>query len=155
MYITNNAVCRDTVNNMFITVFYLVLNVNTGEIIYSNAGHCYPLLIKKEGEVEKLKVGGSIFGMFENSTYKSEKLILEDDDILVLYTDGVTDGKNEKDESYGTKRLISKIQENIYLKAEEIKKKVYEDVRGFAKSGELFDDFTLMIIKKKKEIESE
>ena len=153
MYITNNAVCRDTVNNMFITVFYLVLNVNSGEIIYSNAGHCYPLLIKKEGEVEKLKVGGSIFGMFENSTYKSEKIILENDDILILYTDGVTDSKNEKDESYGTKRLINKIQENIYLKAEEIKKKVYEDVRSFAKTGELFDDFTLMVIKKKKESE--
>lgn len=151
MYTTNNAVCRDTVNNMFITVFYLILDVDSGEIIYSNAGHCYPLIVRREGEVERLKGGGSIFGMFENSTYKSETLILKEDDILILYTDGVIDCKNEKDESYSIKRLMNKVQENIDLSAEEIKKSVYEDVRKFAHMGELFDDFTLMVIKKRKE----
>jgi serine phosphatase RsbU (regulator of sigma subunit)/anti-sigma regulatory factor (Ser/Thr protein kinase) len=102
----NDLLIPDTRNGMFVTVVYAVLTVETGELIYANAGHNPPLLLQRaDGGVQRLFTGGMALGVMENIHIPEQRTVLEKGDFLVFYTDGITESFSPKDEMYGEERL--------------------------------------------------
>ena len=98
----NDELSRDNDVNMFVTVFCGILDIETGEVAFANAGHNYPLVMKNPGETAWLKtVNGPALGVLEGATYRLESLTLGRGDTLFLYTDGVTEAMNAEEELLG------------------------------------------------------
>jgi sigma-B regulation protein RsbU (phosphoserine phosphatase) len=129
----------------FVTLFYGVLDARIGRMIYVNAGHLPPVLLRHDGSVELLEEGGMPLGLFSEPRYFEGFAKLEKNDLLVLYTDGITEASNEADEPYGIPRLISTLASRRNLGASRIAAAVMEDARRFG--GPAGDDQTLVVIK--------
>jgi len=146
----NEVLCKITEGNSFATCFAALYNETTGELESINAGHPSPYLFSKN-EVTELSVGGTILGIFEDD-YKvnSEKVILEYKDVLVLFTDGLTEAANEKDRLYGDDtRMIRCIKNNRSKSPQSIIRIWMEDIKDFSKKETFDDDFTCVVISKK------
>ena len=124
IYRLNDSVVELTTSESYATFFYGILNTESGEFKYTNAGHNPPLLIKKSGEIKHLDIGGTVLGFFKSIEYKSDIVTIEDGDMLCLYTDGITECKNKWDDEFGEKRFLEILVSNRHLSAEKIKKKV-------------------------------
>lgn len=145
----NNALCQGNEQNMFVTVWMGILDVNTGEVEFGNAGHNPPLLLQSNGSGEWLKKRtGIAMGNKENVSYKApQRMKLMPGDTIYLYTDGVTECNNTKAAFYGEKRLLQVIEANTNLSPVEICAKVKEDVVAFADGAPQFDDITMMAVR--------
>ncbi|MFC1557990.1 GAF domain-containing SpoIIE family protein phosphatase [candidate division KSB1 bacterium] len=144
----NDSVVEFTRPDSYATFFYGILKAENGEFVYTNAGHNPPFLIKKSGETVHLDVGGTVLGFFRDIEYKSDTVTLEDDDMLCLYTDGVTECNNKWNDEFGEKRLLDVLVSNRHLSAEKIKKKVIDKLHVFGEKGVFDDDVTIVIVKK-------
>ena len=133
--------------NQFVTAFYAVLDASNRTLAYSNAGHNPPLLIDADGNSRFIDRGGIPLGMFRDTRYYEYYLSLEPGQILVLYTDGVTEAANKKDEQYGRDRLAQRVHDGIRLGARELIDFVYQDVQAFTDGRGADDDITFFIIK--------
>jgi serine phosphatase RsbU (regulator of sigma subunit) len=140
----NRALLRRKMENRFVTLFYGILSKD-GSFEYSSAGHNPPILIQKKG-VRRLEVGGLLLGLFE-ATYQSEKVALEPEDVLVLFTDGVTEAINSAGEEFGEERLIELIQLHRQQSATEITQILMDNLHRFSQGVPLPDDVTLMVVK--------
>ena len=150
MTYSNALLSQESVNNMFVTVFYGIYNIRTGEVTYANAGHNPPYLVKADGSVEMLPLSKDIVaGAFDDFQYSQESLQLEPGDTLLLYTDGVTEAINTEDKEYGEGRLEKQLAQCSNLSCQEIIDKVKEDVKAFAGEAEQSDDITLFALKRK------
>ena len=144
----NNEIAKDNDSYMFITVFLAILNTNTGELIYSNAGHNPSYIICKETK-ELTKLGdlhGPVIGAMEGMTYGETKLFLNKNDIVFSYTDGVTESHNIKEELYSDPRLEELLENGNYDSSKALTKLVIQSVNEFAGEAEQFDDITAMAI---------
>jgi len=133
--------------NFIITMLYMQLNIMTGRLVFSNAGHYLPILIR-EGEVRELEGGGLLIGAVEEYSYNEYNYVVMKDDIIVLYTDGVIEAKNDEGEFYGKERFIEVLKEHAYMSPEKIKNAVLTSIGIFTKSFVQSDDISLLIIKK-------
>ncbi|MBV9210791.1 MAG: serine/threonine-protein phosphatase, partial [Acidobacteria bacterium] len=133
--------------NQFVTAFYAVLDASNRTLAYSNAGHNPPLMIESDGSAHFIERGGLPLGMFRDTRYYEYYLALEAGQILVLYTDGVTEAKNLSGEEYGRERLEKRVREGLELGARELIDFVYKDVQNFTEGRGADDDITLFIIK--------
>ena len=150
MTYSNALLSQEAVNNMFVTMFYGIYNIRTGEVTYANAGHNPPYLVKADGSVEMLPLSKDIVaGAFDDFQYSQESLQLEPGDTLLLYTDGVTEAINTEDKEYGEGRLEKQLAQCSNLSCQEIIDKVKEDVKAFAGEAEQSDDITLFALKRK------
>jgi sigma-B regulation protein RsbU (phosphoserine phosphatase) len=120
---------------------------DTGMLTYTNAGHLPPLLLRR-GEVTQLDVNGMVVGAFPAVPYHESRLQMESGDLLVFYTDGVTEPENEYSEMFGERRLIDVLKRHAHLDAERIAAAVVESVELFTGSPELQDDLTLLLAKR-------
>lgn len=102
--LVNNYICKIHDSAMFATLFYAVLDIQSGLLTYLNAGHDYPYIIRKDRALEKLSSTGPLVGAFDEAGYETETLDLKPGDTLVLYSDGVTDGRDLNGEMFGWKR---------------------------------------------------
>lgn len=145
----NKMICKETSDNMFVALVYGMLNGNNGEFEYINAGHTYPILFKKNKnfDTETLEVGGCFLGIEESTKYKVDKITFERGDILLLFTDGVTDAQNSKGEFFGAEALVNFVKKHNTLNAHKLCDSIYKNVKGFMESTTQFDDFTLIVIK--------
>ena len=147
---SNSLLSQESVNYMFVTVFYGIYNIRTGEVTYANAGHNPPYLVRADGSVEMLPLSKDIVaGAFDDFQYSQESLQLEPGDTLLLYTDGVTEAINTEDKEYGEGRLEKQLAQCSNLSCQEIIDKVKEDVKAFAGEAEQSDDITLFALKRK------
>lgn len=146
---TNNAIVDETTESMFIALVYGALDPKTGDFIYVNAGHTYPLLFQKDKEYRsiELREGGCFLGVEKDTGYTPGKVSIKKGDILILYTDGLTDSQNAKAEFYGSVRLKKFIKKNVELSAKEICDLLYKDVQAFIGNNIQFDDITMIVIK--------
>lgn len=144
----NKITCKDTTNNMFVTLVYGIFDSSTKSFEYINAGHTYPFIISSDNKLVELKTGGCFLGIMEQIDYQKESVKLSPGDTLVFYTDGVTDTMKKDGSTFGTERLIKLIKENKHLPAIEIRNKIYEDTLSFRGDNDQFDDFTLLIVKR-------
>ena len=144
----NNRLCDGNDAGMFVTAWMGFLNMKTGELTFANAGHNLPLLRKKDGRFEYMKMpAGFVLAGMKGIKYKLQSITLEPGDELFLYTDGVVEATNPHNELYGDQRLYDCLNANIGKSAENICKIVKDDVDEFYKGAEQFDDITEMSFK--------
>jgi len=144
----NDLVSENITDGKFITFFWALLNNEDVTIEYVNAGHNPPLLIRN-GEIRKLDKGGIILGVMKTMVYESELVKLVKDDVILLFTDGISEAKNIKDEEFSDERLEKLILELSELSASEILTSIRKEVQNFTFGAVQSDDITLMIIKVK------
>jgi sigma-B regulation protein RsbU (phosphoserine phosphatase) len=144
---SNSLLCRSVDVGKFVTLFYGILNTKEKSFTYTNAGHCYPLIFNPKGEFKKLEKGGLILGVLDNYSYQEEKMILKPGELLLLYTDGIIEAFNKRDEPFEEERLIKVVQENFNLGAKEISKQIVDDVIAFQEDVPQSDDLTLVVVK--------
>lgn len=144
---SNAFLCQENTNEMFVTVFYGILNLNTGLVTYCNAGHNPPILMKKDNTVVSVPLTNDfILGSIDNITYHEKTLQLSPGDNLLLYTDGITEAMNTRHEQYSEQRLLENCQELIGKSPKEIVDKITETVGKFVVGAVQSDDITLSSI---------
>lgn len=144
----NRVICENTDPERFITFFAGIFNTENRSLRYVNAGHNPPYLVRADGRVETLEVGGLILGVLSMATYEIGRVILEPDDVVVLFTDGVTEAMNGQQDEYGEERLIRCIVENRTRSADEIIAEIRTDVERFTGPRLILDDdLTMVVIK--------
>jgi len=144
----NRMICEDSKTSMFVTLFYAVLDAREMTLNYVNAGHNPPLLLQDGASaVRLLKAEGIALGVIDDVDLQSVKVNLKPGDVLVLYTDGVTEAINNKEEEFGEERLLLVITENRNRPAQEIMDRILAAITAFAGDQPQFDDITLMVLR--------
>lgn len=144
----NNLISQDAKSGMFVTLFYAVLDSKRKLLRYVNAGHNPPLLLKETaGGVILLEAKGIALGVLDDISLEERELELASNDVVIFYTDGVTESINEKEEQFGQERLIAAIEKSIDLPVQDLIGKVKEEVTTFAQGQPQFDDLTLVALK--------
>ena len=128
-------------------MFYGEFNPLTRKLSYCNAGHNYPLWIRATGGIRALETGGTVLGAFPDSAYEQERLDLVPGDVILFYTDGVTDARNGDQEMFGEERLLDLVQSERGRSAGEIRQAVLTAVNVFVHGAPQFDDITLIVLK--------
>lgn len=145
---TNAIITAEQKANMFVTAFFGVLDRAHRTFSYVNAGHNSPMVLHAHDDhIIELEPTGIALGLMEDSLYKKATISLRSGDFIVLFTDGVTEATNMRDELYGEERLKLVILSNAGLSAGEMIKKILLDVQGFTGEGPQSDDITLLVIK--------
>jgi sigma-B regulation protein RsbU (phosphoserine phosphatase) len=143
----NERILRDTNAKQFVTVFYGILDSNNGKLLYGNAGHCPPVLLNtKDGNKPQfLKRTGVPLGIFEDATWEQKEVQIAPGDMLVLYTDGISEAQNAELAFYGSNRLLNSIYRKLGGTAEQYKQSILDDVHEFIEHTALQDDIALII----------
>jgi len=146
----NKRIIADTQNGIFLTVVYGILDTQKGTFTYANAGHNPPCLVRTrpEPKIVQLNKTGKLVGIFGDSKWKKRTVQMEQNDVLVLYTDGVTEAQNEADEFYGIINFCKIMKLGLNLSAKEMISQMTKDVHDFIGKSPILDDITLMVIKK-------
>lgn len=146
----NKVLFNDTSSGMFVTAFIAIVDLDNGDIECINAGHCAPIIMRNNGVFAFENIEPEIFlGAIEETEYKSHFLKLSNYEKLVLYTDGITEAVNRKDEMYGKNRLLSFLNHNSNLKAKDLLDKLVKDINNFENGAEPCDDMTMLIFTRK------
>ncbi len=146
---SNNLLSEESTNCMFVTVFYGIYDLETGEIVYCNAGHNPPYILHKNGTTEALPMSQDpMAGAIGDMQFHEEHIQLEKGETLVLFTDGVTEAMNVNNEEFGDDRLIQTLQEVSLHSGQEIIEAVKADVAAFTEGAEQSDDITMLTLKR-------
>lgn len=141
---SNNLLCNESVNGMFVTVFYAVLNIHTGDVVYSNGGHNRPVWIRKGETAEMLPVTGNMaLGVMSGLPYNERTIHLEPGDSLFLYTDGISEAMNPKGELFGDARLIETCSQ-ASASAKAMIVRMEQRVSAFVDGATQYDDMTML-----------
>ncbi len=141
----NKEICLDNSSCMFITIFCAVMDIKTGEMIYTNAGHNPPLVVSSGGKPEFLKGAKAIaIGLDEKTVYAQDNLRLCPGDCICLYTDGATEAFNEKGELFGEERLVQLLTDIPKESARGFVSGALARIKSFAGNAEQSDDLTLL-----------
>ena len=141
----NAIVYRSTELNRYVTMFFSCLDCSTGEMEFVNAGHCYPILMRRTGAVERLVEGGSVIGLFPELHVTSGRTTIEKGDLLVMYTDGLSETRSPEGEEFEDERILEALRGMIGRPSQEIVARLVAGVRVFAADAGLSDDLTLMV----------
>ena len=151
----NDLLSTENPRSMFVTLIIGILNIRTGEIVYSNGGHNPPILIEKGNQpVYKKEISGPIVGPIEGIPYKNLSMRLNPGDTLFLYTDGVTEALNEKDELFSEELLLDVMGQSEKINVRDTTLKVRSKVSEHAGSAPQSDDIAMMMIKFNGPVES-
>jgi len=143
----NQLLCESQ-SGKYVTFFYGVLNHRTNQLSYVNAGHCYPLIIGRSGEVQRLVTGGTVMGFFKDVKYKSGSCELMPGDLMVLYTDGVSELIDEKEEEFGVDRMISILREHQTEPIAQIQEALVGALQAHRGAQQQWDDITFILLKR-------
>lgn len=145
----NSVVCKNTSPERFITLFACVLDARNHVLTYINAGHNYPLCVNgRTNDLRTLAEGGLPLGMFPNATYAEGSMIVRPEDLLVFYTDGVTEAKNKTFADYGDERFKQLVERLAPLDASTVKNSILSDIHAFTGAEPQSDDLTLLVVKR-------
>lgn len=144
---TNNNICANNSEEMFVTVWLGILEISTGKLTAANAGHEYPVLKNKSHNFELIKdQHGFVVGGMPNMKYKQYEIQLEPGDKLFIYTDGVPEAEDRDHNLFGTERMLVALNKDTNTTPKEILKNVRHAVNNFAKGTEQFDDLTMLCL---------
>jgi len=144
----NKATCAQCPSNRFITFFFCVLDTASGELTFANAGHNPPILVRASGEAQMLEGGGPVLGILPVASYGEQRVHLDAGDMLVLYSDGVTEANNAAYDEYGEGRFIEVLKRYREAPAAAIVDAVTRDLAEFAAGAPQADDITLVVAKR-------
>ena len=151
----NMLLYEGSIGDAYATLVYTRLHTETGELTSVNAGHNYPIVIRRDGSFSRLEKGGSVVGMFpadvlaEIAEYQQESFQLHSGDTLLLYTDGVTDAVDGDGEPFEEQRLHELTRGIRHESAAEMCTKIRDAVAEFQGDTQQFDDLTLLVLKRK------
>ncbi|HVG34864.1 MAG TPA: SpoIIE family protein phosphatase [Pyrinomonadaceae bacterium] len=137
--------------NRFVTLFYAELNPQTGALSFLNAGHNPPLIVHQAGTVEQLSSGGLPLGIKPDAVFREGRTQLQPGDVLVIYSDGVSEAGNPQGEEFGVKRLSDTVMRNIEASASGIRDRIESALTKFSEGTAAADDITLVIVKRQAE----
>ncbi|HEX9935125.1 MAG TPA: SpoIIE family protein phosphatase, partial [bacterium] len=149
MRIVNNQIVQTTSVEKFATVFYGMYDPARYAFAYTNAGHNCPVVRRADGRYKYLKEGGLVIGVMENVRYRSRQITLAPEDVLVFYTDGVTEARNADEEEFGEKRLLQAIERPYNGSAQSILDSILDAVTDFSSRDVQPDDLTLVVMRVK------
>ena len=152
----NAVLCEGNASYHFVTAWFGIMDLSSGKLEFANAGH-NPALIysKQENSFHYLRAKANlVLAAMENMRYRKHEVLLEPGDRVFLYTDGVTEATNAKEELYGEERLKEALDHSLELDAEATIRGVKKDIDAFVKEADPFDDITMLefIFKEKKRI---
>ena len=143
----NTQLCENNEAGMFVTAWMGILDLKTGIVKFANAGHNPPLVKHADGTFEYLKSKANfVLAGMEGIRYKEQEIQLEKGDKIYLYTDGVTEAHNDKNELYGEERLLKCLNSVKDKSVDDICQKIKEDVELFVGTAEQFDDITMLCV---------
>ncbi|MDD2642091.1 MAG: SpoIIE family protein phosphatase [Bacteroidales bacterium] len=152
MNYVNHLLCTESVNSMFVTVFYGIIDLESGTLNYVNAGHNPPILISSGGKHEVFPLTNNIvLGVCDGREFKSQTIPFIKNDTIVLYTDGITEALNARLEEYGFNTLQDLLKTTVTgndMSSRDICKAITEDVARFTEGEEQSDDITVLIIRR-------
>ena len=146
-YQFNNNIEKFSTSTKFVTLFFGLLDPKYHTISYTNAGHEYPILLRKDGH-ERLTTGGVPLGLFPESEYEEGETDMHPGDLLLIFSDGVTDAFNHEEESLTEERLIEFVIQNRDLDPETLVHRICDQIEDFVGDVPQFDDITMIIIKR-------
>jgi sigma-B regulation protein RsbU (phosphoserine phosphatase) len=144
---TNRMIVDDTSDGTFVTMFYSEFRVG-GSVVHVNAGHNPPALYRRSlDQVSFLPRGGRALGWFRENPLRPVEMVLEPGDILVYYTDGLTDAENADGDNFGEARLSRAMSECAWQSATQILNYLVHEVETFCGDVPAFDDLTLCVVR--------
>jgi phosphoserine phosphatase RsbU/P len=149
MCLVNNQIIQTTSVEKFATLFYGVFDAKTRTLEYTNAGHNFPILWRPNRDFSLLKEGGLVIGVLKDAPYQSVKIQLLPGELIVFYTDGVTEARNKAEEEYGEPRLVDAVSRCSDRPAEAILETILDSVTLFTDGDLESDDLTLVVMKVK------
>ena len=144
----NRLTATNCPSNRFITFFMCLLDGSTGELILSNAGHNPPLLLRANGDVEWLEEGGCVLGILPMAKYEAARRQMDLGDVLVVFSDGVTDAMNPEGDEFGEARLAAVVHEHRTQSSGEMVQAVNRAIAEWASGSPLPDDLTLLVARR-------
>ncbi len=144
----NTQICRHSPGSRFITLFYAIYTPATGALTYVNAGQNPPLLRRSDGTIERLNGTGIALGMFEGSTYEAVETVVRSGDILVLYSDGVTEAENPAGQPFEESGLDRVVAAHGLETPAELAPAILRAVEAHARDSRFADDLTVLILKR-------
>ncbi len=144
----NRQLYQSTSPEKFATLFYGMINVKAHTLVYCNAGHEPPFLISRGGNQVRLGHGGTMMGIMDGFPFEETLVALQPGDVLVSYSDGVTEAMNVFKEQLGESKLADLIKDNVGLPAEKIIEKIVKAVRTHAGEAQQYDDITALVVKR-------
>jgi sigma-B regulation protein RsbU (phosphoserine phosphatase) len=145
MALANEGLLRRSIQSRFATVVYGAL-AHDGQLTYCNAGHNPPVLMGRGG-IRRLETGGLILGLFPQATYDQETLALEPGDMLVVFSDGVTEALDAAGEEFGEERLLACLEANRQKRPPEVLDRLLSTVREFTAGAAQHDDVTALVLR--------
>jgi sigma-B regulation protein RsbU (phosphoserine phosphatase) len=144
----NKATCRNCPDNRFITFFMTVADPVTGGLVYTNAGHNPPLLVRASGGFEELKGGGMILGILPLAKYQESRAEFQPGDVLVMFSDGVTEAADPRGEEFGEQRLADLVASLRDRPAADIVEAVHTAVAAYTEGAPAADDITVVVVRR-------
>lgn len=152
----NAQLCNKNLENMFVTVWLGILDLETGDMVTANAGHEYPLICRKDGGYEIVKdKHGFVLGGMENMQYRETKLHLNPGDTLFVYTDGVPEATDAEQKQFGQDRTIAALNKQKAQTMDEVVKGMKSNIDDFVGSAPRFDDTTMLALRMLRYMEPE
>ncbi|MFC2100956.1 SpoIIE family protein phosphatase [Bacteroidota bacterium] len=144
----NNEIAKDNDTYMFITIFMGILNINTGELVYTNAGHNPSYILTSDKKTLILDdLHGPVTGIMEQLTYAESKINLNKDDYIFAYTDGITESQNERGELFSDARLLNLLETMAFNSPKSLIESIIQEVKRFEDKAEQFDDITVLSLR--------
>jgi sigma-B regulation protein RsbU (phosphoserine phosphatase) len=144
----NRLICADSTSGMFVTLFYALLDPATGEFTYVNAGHNPPLLYRADQDgLTQLTLTGMVLGVIEDAPFEQHTLRLNPGDLILLYTDGVTDATDAHWHDFGMERLERVVLDHRNAPAADVMAALEQAIGDFAGSAAPFDDMAMVVMK--------
>jgi phosphoserine phosphatase RsbU/P len=153
----NNFLHRSTKSNSYATFFYAEIDENSRRLRYVNAGHNPPYLLRSNNvhstgsgdssEIQELTTGGAVIGLFPQMSYQEAAIDLRSSDVLIIFTDGVTEALNPKEEEFGEERLKELMRQLVHLPVQEISSRISEELKNWIKDAAQHDDLTFIVLK--------
>jgi sigma-B regulation protein RsbU (phosphoserine phosphatase) len=144
----NVQVCRHAPGTRFITLFYGVYQPLTGEMVYVSAGHMPPLVLRADGRCERLTDGGIALGMFDHSTYTTGRVVIEQDELVAVYSDGITEAENPRGIPFDEAGLETALKNNHRQPLSSVGTAVVRAVEHYTVDTRLQDDLTILLLRR-------
>ncbi len=146
----NTQLCQSTDANRFATLFLALYDDRTRSLRYTNAGHNAPFLIRADGTHERLETGGTVAGAFDFARYEEASAALAPGDLLLVFSDGISEAQNAADEEYGEPRLLQFALQHRDRTADELRRALFAEIDHWSGGRERGDDQTVVIVKASK-----
>lgn len=146
----NNLLFKSTASDKFATLFYGIIDAGKNTLRYTNAGHEEPFFLRKAHDTVRLTAGGVPLGIVDHFPYEEETVHFKEGDVLIIYSDGVQDATNSKDERFGQEQIETLARNSLGLSACKILEEILNGVNIHVADTPQFDDMTLLVVKRKK-----